>query len=315
MPIRDTVSRLKGKLKKQLGIGPPDGGSIPSSANLSTVPTHAPPGPSSSSALGQASLNTPAAPKIGNQSSTSIANIKDYPGTGSDHRNPTSSRTPEALADAQLEPVYSPLPVNSRLQTPARTHKGNQPADSARIEDNQQDSTAGLVWTGAKLLLQVVSASADVFPPLKSAVGGLNECVSIYERANKGRKDYGHLLNKIDELMEELHEYVNDPEAMEMTRSVERVCCELDMEVKKLKAKLEGPVAKQWLKAVDAPDEITEYHRRIQELLERLTLNATVNILKALKRQDRKIDKQDMERRLEKMLPALSSKYNSSASN
>ncbi|CAE6499612.1 unnamed protein product, partial [Rhizoctonia solani] len=315
MPIRDTVSRLKGKLKKRLGIGPPDGGSIPSSANLSTVSIHAPPGPSSSSALGQASLNTPPAPKIGNQSSTSIANIKDYPGTGSDHRNPTSSRTPEALPDAQPEPVYLPLPVNSTLQTPAGTHKDNQPADNARLEDNKQDSTAGLVWTGAKLLLQVVSASADVFPPLKSAVGGLNECISIYERANKGRKDYGHLLNKIDELLKELYEYVNDREAMEMTRSVERVCCELDLEVKKLKVKLEGPVAKQWLKAVDAPDEITECHRRIQQLLERLTLNATVNILKKLSRQNEKIDRQSMELRLKDMSPAKLSTYNSTASN
>ncbi|KAH7316380.1 hypothetical protein B0J17DRAFT_622239, partial [Rhizoctonia solani] len=101
---------------------------------------------------------------------------------------------------------------------------------------------------------------------------------------------------------------------MEMTRSVQQVCCELDLEVKHLKVKLEGPVAKQWLRAVDAPDEIAECHGRIQRLLERLTLNATVNILKALNRQDEKIDKQDMERRLNAMSPAIYSEYNSAAS-
>ncbi|CAE6527848.1 unnamed protein product [Rhizoctonia solani] len=314
MSIREALSRLKGKLKKGLGIGSTDGGSIPSSANLSTFSIHAPPGPLSSSVLSQANLDTPPAPKIGDQSSTYTAKVKDYPGTVSNNGNSTSSRTREALVDAQPGPVHSPIPVNNTLQTPAGTDKDNRSTENT-LEDNKQDSTAGLAWTGAKLLLQVVSASADVFPPLKSAVGGLNECIAIYERANKGRKDFGHLLNKIDELMQELQEYVNDREAMEMTRSVERVCCELDMEVKKLKAKLEGPAAKQWLKAMDAPEEITACHRRIQQLLERLTFNATVNVLKTLKRQDEKIDKQNMERRLEKMLPALSSKYNSSASN
>ncbi|CAE6522127.1 unnamed protein product [Rhizoctonia solani] len=282
MPIRDALSRLKGKLKKGLGVGSKDQSPTLSSANLSTISIPAHPDPLPSSAPGQSDLITPPAQGVGNQSSTSTPTIKDYHGTGG-----------VVLPENRLQ---APLDDENSFKAPVRLEKDNQPTDHAPRDDHEQDCTAGLVWKGAKLLLQVVNASATVFPPLKSAIGGLNDCINIYEHANKGRKDYGHLLNRIDELLEELQGYLKDKEAMEMTRSVERVCCELDMEVKKLKAKLEGPSAKQWLKAVDAPDEITEYHRRIQELLERLTLNATVNILKALKRQDEKMDKHDMVR-------------------
>ncbi|KAH7310388.1 hypothetical protein B0J17DRAFT_711327 [Rhizoctonia solani] len=327
MSFRDSLSRFKGKLKKKLHIDARDASPTPSSASLPPVPIHAPQGSSGPSTPGQVALNTPAAPETNDRLSTSTSKINDHSGTGSvaltetqlntvsDDGNPTSSRMPEVSANSQPGPVDVPLPVDNTLTNPGGADKYNQPADHSLAKDTKQDSTVGLVWTGAKLLLQVVNASADVFPPLKSAVGGLNECINIYERAKKGRKDYGHQLNKINELLEELQGYMKGREAMEMTQSVERVCCELDLEVNSLKAKLEGPAAKQWLKAVDAPTEITECHDRIQRLLERLTLNATVNILKKLNRQDEKINKQDMERRLEKMLPAPSAKYNSSASN
>ncbi|KAH7310239.1 hypothetical protein B0J17DRAFT_622414 [Rhizoctonia solani] len=332
MSFRDSISRFKRNLEKKLHIGSGDASPTPSSASLPPVSVYAPLGSSGLSTPGQVALNIPAAPENTDRPSTSTSKTNDHSGTGSvaltgtlhtisDDGNPTSSRMPEVSTDSQPGVVDVPLAVDNTLKTPGGEDNDNQPADHSLAKDNKRDGTTGLVWTGAKLLLQVVNASADVFPPLKSAVGGLNECINIYERAKKGRKDYGHQLNKINELLEELQGYMEGREAMEMTQSVKRVCCELDLEVNNLKAKLEGPAAKQWLKAVDAPAEITECQDRIQRLLERLTLNATMNTLKKLNMQDEKMEKQaaeikkqGMERRLKEMLPTLSSIYNSAES-
>ncbi|CAE6522117.1 unnamed protein product [Rhizoctonia solani] len=160
-------------------------------------------------------------------------------------------------------------------------------------------------FEGAKALPQVMNTTLDVLRPLKSAVVGLNECISIYERTGNDPKDYGRLLKNIDQLLDEFRWYVQDTGAMEMTRGVEQLCCELEFEVNELRTRLEELVVKQWLKAVDSPSEILQCHYRILGLLKRLTLNADVNIRRKLNIPYTNIGKQAMERRIEHMFPAL----------
>ncbi|CAE6503388.1 unnamed protein product [Rhizoctonia solani] len=332
MPFRDALSRLKGKLKKGLKIGSKDESPTPSSANLSTASILAPVGLLTPYSPTQLALNAPAAstdhelpsnyiPKSdGHFGTTGTALLGTQPDIRLLDGNPTS-QVPRAISDSQLGPVESPLPVNHAVENSTGVDKDDQPAKYPPPENDKVDSKAGIGWTGAKLFLQALNAGVNAIPPLKSAIGELNECFNIYERTNKGRNDYGHLLNRTDELLGELQGYIQDREAIEMTQSVKRVCSQLDLEVKSLKAKLEGPTAQQLLEAVDAPDQITECHGRIQQLLQRLNLNATMNILTKIDIQQEKMNKQEelirrkgMERRLRELLPALSSTYNSAES-
>ncbi|CAE6410284.1 unnamed protein product [Rhizoctonia solani] len=109
------------------------------------------------------------------------------------------------------------------------------------------------------------SGSAGVFPPLISAINELNECMSIRE----GREGYDKLLEETDGLMEQLQERVKNQKSIKMTPKVEWICGELELEVKNLKAKLQGTVG-QWFEAADTSGAIKQCHNRIQELLEGL---------------------------------------------
>ncbi|CAE6451139.1 unnamed protein product [Rhizoctonia solani] len=211
----------------------------------------------------------------------------------------TLSRLKGKLRKGPRNPSKDENPTPSSVYLPAVI------PDPAR--DNMD--TPGSVQKGAELLLLALNASADPFPPLKSAVGGLHEYIQGYERAENWV--YINQFDKINQLLEELRGYLQDREAMEITDSVKRMCCELDSEVKNLKIKFEkSRGVESWLKAMYASDEITEYHNRIQQLLERLTFNASVNILKKLNIQGENIDKYYMDRQLAS-LPARSSIYNS----
>ncbi|KAJ1299469.1 hypothetical protein OPQ81_002532 [Rhizoctonia solani] len=113
--------------------------------------------------------------------------------------------------------------------------------------------------------------------PLKSAIGGLNQCITIFESASKGRKDYA-----------ELHERA------ERTPDVNRLCRGIEEELKNV--------------------EDRQAQNRIQQLagareghLERLTLNANMKMIKDM-------DKIQTESLLNGMSPAKSAVYNSNAS-
>ncbi|CAE6496417.1 unnamed protein product, partial [Rhizoctonia solani] len=316
MSIRESLSRLKGKVKKKLHIASRDPTPTPSSANRSSLSIAAPPAPAVAPAAGQDESNTDIAPENNTRPSALAPKIGDSPGnggpaspviqphTGSNDGNPTPPHTVDASNCPPSGVVNPSLPVNTTSNAPAAADEDN-PVPKIRA-DNKASKT-GLVWTGAKVLLRVVNASADAFPPLKSAVTGLKECIDIYEGVSEGRMNYGKTMEEITQLLEELRGYLLEQGAMEMTHSVKRVCCELESEVENLKSKTEGPILDQWLKAVDAPGELSECHDRIQRLLQRLILNANVNIIK-------KVDRQDMERALRDMLPALASTYDSGAS-
>ncbi|CAE6515427.1 unnamed protein product [Rhizoctonia solani] len=323
MHIRKLLSRLKGKLKKGLGIGSRDITPASSSANRSSVSVAASPGPSAAPVAGQDTSFPVAAHGANDRPAGSRPNIDDNspdgdaasPGTRlhteSNDGNPISPHTVDTSASPPLGAVTSLLPVDTTSNDPAGVHDDNPPAEDSITATDKQPSKAGLVWTGAKVLLRVVNASADAFPPLKSAVSGLKEIIDIYEGVSKGRADYGKTLHEVNGLLEELEGYLQEQGAMEMTGSVKRVCCELESEVDNLKAKATGPVVEQWLKAVDAPGEISACHSRIQKLLQRLTLNATVNIMKQIDKQDMA---SDVERQLKDMSPALAAIYDSAAS-
>ncbi|KAJ1305539.1 hypothetical protein OPQ81_000544 [Rhizoctonia solani] len=164
-----------------------------------------------------------------------------------------------------------------------------------------------MAWSGIGTLLAVLESSADAFGPLKSAIGGLNKCIGIYESASKGRKDYAELRERLNGLLGDLAQHKSGLMGMEMTKSVNRLCYGIEEELEKVKQKEARSKAERLAGALEESNEIYECYRRIQCHLERLTLNANMNMLKG-------IDNIQMDSRLNGMSPARSAVYNSNAS-
>ncbi|KAG8689281.1 hypothetical protein FRC11_003394 [Ceratobasidium sp. 423] len=206
---------------------------------------------------------------------------------------PSPASQPQ-LSVVTLGPVLSPHENDDQSRpTPQTDHRSGK---------------SGMAWSGVKTLLEVLEASADAFGPLKSAVGGLNKCIKIYEKnASKGRKDYAELHEKLDGLLSDLAEHVKQPMSFEMTNSVNRLCYGIKAELKIVEEKQAQNKVEQLVIAMEVSDEILECYRRIHGHLERLTLNANMSILKDM-------DKLKMRALLSGLSPVKSAIYNSTES-
>ena len=91
---------------------------------------------------------------------------------------PSTQQTPQVSTSSLPRLVASPLPPQDASTIPAmKDSKVISPA----FETDNQPGKSSMAWSGVKTLLAVLESSSDAFGPLKSAVGGLNKCISIYE--------------------------------------------------------------------------------------------------------------------------------------
>ncbi|KDN36145.1 hypothetical protein RSAG8_11026, partial [Rhizoctonia solani AG-8 WAC10335] len=198
------------------------------------------------------------------------------------------------------------LYLGSRMGNPTPPGVNNEPAAPSPEPDNQP-AKSGMAWSGVKALNKVLESSSDVFGPLKSAIGGLNKCIDIYERASKGRKDYDELREKLDDLLTDLAGHMAQPMDPMMTNGVKLLCRGIEAEVKKVEQKQVRNMGQRLLDAMDTSEEILECYRRINGHVERLMLNANMSILKT-------INELTTEARLKGISPATSAIYDSTES-
>ncbi|CAE6404770.1 unnamed protein product [Rhizoctonia solani] len=267
---------------------------------------------------------------LGKSLARSKAKFKKQPRSSSRNTSlaPSSLDLPNTSSDTLSGLTQTHIPTTNAPPSPVLIDTNNEPAVSTTSEINHPSRTASTAWAGAKTLLAILESSANAFGPLKSAISRLNRCFDIHERANKGQEDYEELLKKLKELVDDLRGSMVEQVGYEMTNSVKRLCIELEAEVNQVEKKLERNMIQQLVEAMDASEEISECYRRIQNHLERLTLNATMNVIKKLNNQGEAIDqqveaieqqtkllnKQEMESRLKGMSLAMSAIYNSAES-
>ncbi|CCO34235.1 hypothetical protein BN14_08329 [Rhizoctonia solani AG-1 IB] len=134
-------------------------------------------------------------------------------------------------------------------------------------------------------------------------------CVDIYEGACKERKEHKDLAMKLERTLTDLAEYMKQPIGSDMSNSVKRIYCDLEDEAKKVSEKQATATGRRMIGALEGSDGILEAHRRIDELLGRLSRNANMFTLSSANRQE-----MDKESRLDRMSPAKSAMYNSAES-
>ncbi|KAH7338415.1 hypothetical protein B0J17DRAFT_628904 [Rhizoctonia solani] len=208
--------------------------------------------------------------------------------------HPTSSRS------NSLTRPGTPLPLTPIPPTvPTSTHSnqaGEIPDETASTRTGSQDSKSRpypvrgntkVSWSGIKVLLGTLESSTEFFGPLNSAITGLRSFVDIFElilgqSESKGHKEYDELREKLERLLNDLAGHVTEPMGFMMTNSFKRLCSDIEAEAKALEEKRARNTGRRLTDAIEASDEIFESYRRIHGHLERLTLNANLDILKTV---------------------------------
>lgn len=164
MSLRGRIERLKDDFKDWIGLRSPG-------ARTTSLPTTRRPSPSPHPQTFPRGLtpqpNTAASPTQITTESSSISS-SNGPLRSHDIVNTTSNGLLNTVSVSQPRVSAPPTPLG-----PSQTIRSSKETSIDRAK-----STA---WSGLKTLLKVVDASADVFPPLKSAVCGLDQCIDIFE--------------------------------------------------------------------------------------------------------------------------------------
>ncbi|KAG8688175.1 hypothetical protein FRC08_011585, partial [Ceratobasidium sp. 394] len=192
------------------------------------------------------------------------------PATDDTHSGPEAN-------PVDLSAVHSPLLAalsrrEARDVTPRRDPASKQPfKDTA--------------WAGLKTLLGVLSESADAFPPLKSAVGGLVRCIEIYDNQAAARGGYDKLRAELNDLCQDISGYVRGAATPSMTPCIANLARGIEVETELVLQKGRRNAVQRYAGAMEDGDEILECYRRIQMHLERLALNANLDVWKIVDEQ------------------------------
>ncbi|QRW24524.1 glycine dehydrogenase [Rhizoctonia solani] len=160
-----------------------------------------------------------------------------------------------------------------------------------RSKDKWKKRASRDAWHEIRSLLDQLEFGAGVFGPLKSVIGSIRQAKGIQSTTEQSRV-----------VLKDIAEYMNSPMVYTMTDSVKLICA-----IKVVEERQGQRTGRKLVDAMDGLDRVTEGYERIQQHLERLTLNLNLGMLKG-------ITEQAMELKLTKLSPSMSAIYNSAES-
>ncbi|KAG9095770.1 hypothetical protein FRC06_009444, partial [Ceratobasidium sp. 370] len=199
---------------------------------------------------------------------------------------PTTVGTPMSVGTPQNDPG----PSNIDTCTGICTGLVEPEAESGDI-DEQPDPTPHLsaergikhsAWAGLKALKGVVSKGAEVFGPLKSAVDDASRLIELFEGNAQAYQGYKQISDDLDALFNTLSACIRDPMPPAMRSSILDFARGIKHEMKLFEQKGQRNTISRHTQALEDAEEVSKCYRRIQTLVERLTLNANVSMWKTL---------------------------------
>ncbi|CCO33402.1 hypothetical protein BN14_07477 [Rhizoctonia solani AG-1 IB] len=185
-----------------------------------------------------------------------------------------------------------PGPASLADSTQVVSNVSNPVHDPTNIAEPDPDVTlkgppkeTSSAWAVVSALLKALEAGADAFAPAKPVVSGLKICAEMYMNACKESEEYDHLAIKLKEILDDLTQCMNELAGLEDTDSVKRIYSEIKREVKMVTEKQERTMGRRLMGAMNDSDEILACYRRIDGHFQRLTRNAAMSTLKAVKEQ------------------------------
>ncbi|QRV96323.1 Vegetative incompatibility protein HET-E-1 [Ceratobasidium sp. AG-Ba] len=189
---------------------------------------------------------------------------------------------------------------------------GNQPNLGSMVQPVppavQQTHQRMPAWGGLRKLMNIIEAvGRESIGPLESVRSDLERCIEVFEEAAKNKRDYEMLRVEINRVLHQLCEYLGADMPPVLTPSIVSLAKGLEAEVVFAIRKMEKNGIGRFLNTSREADEIMQCQNRVRGLLERLALNANVNIWKT-------VDELATDARLRRLPFSEEAKYNSAES-
>ncbi|CCO36384.1 Vegetative incompatibility protein HET-E-1 [Rhizoctonia solani AG-1 IB] len=233
------------------------------------------------------------------------------------------SRSPSALGTRSgSPPPHEPTDLTLIVSGSAQTqNQSTGPHHASTVKD--RPSRESSARNAVEALLTALEAGAESFGPAKPVVTALRLFVDTYMSPRQESEEYADLAVKLKDILADLDKHMKEPIGLVMTNCVKRIYSDIEQEVKMVTEKQAEIKERRLISTIKESDEILECYHRIDGHFQRLTLNASMNTLKAVNEQTavRATTARwglsllsEKEVRLTRMSPSMSAVYNSAES-
>ncbi|KAF8669418.1 WD40 repeat-like protein [Rhizoctonia solani] len=198
----------------------------------------------------------------------------------------------------------SPVAVSALVSSPL------VPVPSSPHIEPAQTKTTGTSknnWKNLDAFLEALKRSS-AFSPLVSAIEDLSWFIRTYESASTTRTEYDALRIKLEGLFTNLRVHFVGNTPPEMTSSITNLCEAIQIELREVYGTKDRNVISRYLQAEQDLDKIVGCYRRIEDHLERVMMNASLNTWRI-------VDGQAADAKLDRLKPSMSACYDSGQAN
>ncbi|KAF4613718.1 hypothetical protein D9613_007954 [Agrocybe pediades] len=154
------------------------------------------------------------------------------------------------------------------LATPPTTHQDPQ---WYGLEDSGKPA-----WKAMEAALRLLEKSADAFPPLKSAIGGLVACLDLAKNVIGNQEEYVKLTEEFKEMADTLAPWASKLVEADAGGSIALILKSIEEELAVIKCQLERGKFKRAVEATDDQSTIVRQYRKIDSLFRRLLRDVTL---------------------------------------
>ncbi|CCO36454.1 hypothetical protein BN14_10589 [Rhizoctonia solani AG-1 IB] len=144
---------------------------------------------------------------------------------------------------------------------------------------------ASSAWTAVSAFLDTLEVGTEAFPPAKPVVSGLKLLVSALSGVCQEREEYDYLAIKLNQVLRDLNEHMKEPIGLKMTDSVRSIYSDIQQEIEMVTKMQKRTTGRRLVDAREDSDAILDCYRRVDGHFRRLTLNCTMNTLRAVNEQ------------------------------
>ncbi|CUA72610.1 putative WD repeat-containing protein alr3466 [Nostoc sp, PCC 7120] [Rhizoctonia solani] len=222
------------------------------------------------------------------------------------HASPSriDTPTPDASIRSASPPPGPSVAVSALVFQPFVPLPTLPPLEHRQLEPSIDDTDK---WTNLTAFSHVLKQTT-LFSPLAAVMDDLSWFIGAHEDLVRTRNEYHTLRSQLEELFKDLRMHFSGNTPPAMTISMLNLCDAIQTEIRGVYGTQDRNMISRYLQANQDLDKITGCYRRIQGHLERLMLNATMNIWKT-------VDRQTAEAELSKLNPSLSAYYDSAEAN
>ncbi|CAE6492659.1 unnamed protein product, partial [Rhizoctonia solani] len=224
--------------------------------------------------------------KSGDQSRGN-ASREDTPSPNASIRGTSPPPTPSVGVSALVFQPFVPLPVS----LPPVPRK----ADPAAGGND--------TWTNLTAFVSLLHRD-HIFGPLAAVMDDLSWFIREHENVVTAQDEYRELYTQLEVLFKDLLVHFSTGTPPVMTTSMLNLCAAIGTELRQVYGTQDRNAISKLLQAEHDLDKITRCYRRIQTHLDRVMVNATLNVLRI-------VDTEKTEARLLRLAPSLSACYNS----